>query len=259
MEGRPVRRTTEHRPVDVGRHRVGPADPTGAPSGRHGRDRGRATPGRDGPNRRHRDRRRASDPRLPANPALHDHHHRREPVVGQPSGRAGGTRPDHGRRAGDPHPGRSGGSTTIAPPHSASRWSPKRSTGYGDGGNWIELLGFDGTSIDIIDELSDCEFSCDLVADLDPTGAQLVYTQRRPYVSGQTDAEFEHDGRRSPKRVRADAHRFLAPRRHERDLARHRRWPHRGRDRFADVAGRGHPSRCYAGAIEARGWSSSSS
>jgi hypothetical protein len=63
-------------------------------------------------------------------------------------------------------------------------------TGYGDGGNWIELLGFDGTSIDTIDELADCEFSCDLVADLGPTGEQLVYAQRRPYVSGQTDAEF---------------------------------------------------------------------
>jgi hypothetical protein len=62
--------------------------------------------------------------------------------------------------------------------------------GYGDGGNWIELLGFDGRSIDIIVELSDCEFSCDLVADLGPTGAQLVYTQRRPYVSGQIDSEF---------------------------------------------------------------------
>jgi len=63
-------------------------------------------------------------------------------------------------------------------------------SGYGDGGNWIELLGFDGTSIDIIDELAVCEFSCDLVADLGPTGAQLVYTQRRPYVSGQIDSEF---------------------------------------------------------------------
>ena len=62
--------------------------------------------------------------------------------------------------------------------------------GYGDGGNWIELLGFDGTLIEIIDELSDCEFSCSLVADLGPTGALLVYTQQRPYVSGQIDGEF---------------------------------------------------------------------
>jgi hypothetical protein len=66
--------------------------------------------------------------------------------------------------------------------------------GYGDGGSWIELLGFDGTSIDIIDELADCEFSCGLVADLGPTGAQLAYTQRRPYVSGQIDGEFAMTG-----------------------------------------------------------------
>ena len=61
---------------------------------------------------------------------------------------------------------------------------------YGDGGNWIELLGFDGTSVDMIDELADCEYSCSLVADLGPTGAQLVYTQQRPWVSGQTANDF---------------------------------------------------------------------
>jgi hypothetical protein len=80
-------------------------------------------------------------------------------------------------------------------------------TGYGDGGNWIELLGFDGTQIDIIDELSDCEYSCDLVADLAPTGEQLVHTQRRPYVSGQIDSEFVMtvvDHRSGSEQIRTD-------------------------------------------------------
>ena len=54
--------------------------------------------------------------------------------------------------------------------------------GYGDGGSWIELLGFTGTGVETIDVPVDCEFSCDLVADLAPTGTQLVYTHRQPNV-----------------------------------------------------------------------------
>ncbi len=80
-------------------------------------------------------------------------------------------------------------------------------SGYGDAGNWIELLGFDGTSIDVLDELADCEFSCDLVADLAPTGEQLVYSRRQPYVSGQTDSEFVMtviDHRSRSEQMRAD-------------------------------------------------------
>ena len=58
--------------------------------------------------------------------------------------------------------------------------------GYGEG-NRIELLAFAGTSIDVLDQLSDCQFSSDLVADIGPTGDQLVYTRRPPFVSGQND------------------------------------------------------------------------
>ncbi|MFW2335513.1 peptidoglycan-binding domain-containing protein [Ilumatobacter sp.] len=59
--------------------------------------------------------------------------------------------------------------------------------GYGDGGSWIELLGFDGRSID---RSADCDYSCDLVADLGPTGSQLVYVQRRRLLSERIDRQF---------------------------------------------------------------------